>query len=461
MIVEGLQSPDCGNSLPGVFRDILSHRILIVDDDEDLLEVLTSGFSKQGFEVITCRDADAAQAKLDASNADVVLTDLNMPGTDGIDLCRQLAQSRPDTPVIVMTGYATLESAIAAIRVGAYDYIQKPLHVHATSHRLRRLIEQRALREEVKRLRSALTGAPNITGILGESKPMKGVLQLIERVADSLASVLLTGESGTGKEKVARALHDRSSRRDQPFVPLHCPTLSEADLTGDDSPLLRARGGTLFLEELGRLPLALQPQLLQALERGVAADAEGNALDVRIIAATNIDLDSAVADGAFREDLFFRINVIHIEMPPLRARGNDVLLLAQAFLERVAPLSGKPVRGFQRQAAERMLAYNWPGNIRELHNCVEHAVALTQFNLIGLEDLPAKVRNYRSSHVVVASDNPTELVSMSEVERRYIARVMEAAAGNKSLAAKILGFDRKTLYRKLDRYGLKRNPQAS
>ncbi len=445
-----------------VFWDTLSHKILIVDDDEDLLEVLTSGFSKQGFEVIPCTDADTAQAKLDASNADVVLTDLNMPGTDGIDLCRQLAESRPDTPVIVMTGYATLESAIAAIRVGAYDYIQKPLHVHATSHRLRRLIEQRALREEVKRLRSALTGAPAFNGLFGESEPMRTVLQLVERISDSPASVLLTGESGTGKEKVARTLHTNSSRREKPFFPVHCPSLTEAELSGDgeNNPLLQARGGTLFLDELGKLPLELQPLMLQAIERGVPGTL-GEGLDARIVAATNVDLESAVADGAFREDLFFRINVIHIEMPPLRARGNDVLLLAQKFLDRVAPLSGKPVRGFQRQAAERMLAYNWPGNIRELHNCVEHAVALTQFNLIGLEDLPAKVRSYRSSHVVVASDNPTELVSMAEVERRYIARVMEAAAGNKSLAAKILGFDRKTLYRKLDRYDLKRNIGSS
>lgn len=440
----------------------MNPRLLIVDDDEILLEALSVGFSRQGFDVIPCTEADRALEQLNRSNADVVLTDLNMPGTDGIDVCRQLAASRPETPVIVMTGYATLESAIAAIRVGAYDYIQKPLHVHATSHRLRRLLAERALREEVKRLRSALSGAPAIPGLLGESEAMLPVLKLVERVADSRASVLLTGESGTGKQQAARVLHRTSKRSDRPFISVHCPSLSRADFADNATSILqRAEGGTLFLDELGKLPLELQPLLLQVLERGFPGEGNEQGLDVRIIATSNVDLESSVADGGFREDLFFRIRVIHVEMPPLRSRGSDVLLLAQACLERVTRLSGKPVKGFQRQAAERMLSYKWPGNIRELHNCVEHAVALTQFNLIGLEDLPAKVRNYESSHVVVVSDDPSELVSMAEVERRYIARVMEAAGGNKSLSAKILGFDRKTLYRKLDRYGLQKRNTSS
>jgi two-component system response regulator HydG len=283
--------------------------------------------------------------------------------------------------------------------------------------------------------------------------------------------VLITGETGTGKEVVARALHRRGRRRERPFVAVNCAAMPEPLLeselfghargaftdarTARTGLFVQAHGGTLFLDEIADLPLGLQPKLLRALQertvRPVGADAVVP-FDVRLVTATNRDLESAVEERRFREDLYFRINVIHIELPPLRARGSDVLLLAQHYVDHYAARSGKRVTGLSPAAAERLLTYAWPGNVRELQNCVERAVALTQYERIAVDDLPEKIRSYRRSHVLVASDDPSELVPMEEVERRYVLRVIEAVGGNKTLAARILGFDRKTLYRKLERY---------
>ena len=283
--------------------------------------------------------------------------------------------------------------------------------------------------------------------------------------------MLILGESGTGKELVARAIHANSPRRKRPFVAVDCgaltETLLESELFGHvrgaftDAHAARrglfvqANGGALFLDEIGDLPLALQAKLLRALQtrsvRPVGANDEVS-FDVNLIAATNRDLESAVEEGRFREDLYFRINVIHVEMPPLRARGGDVLLLAQHFVDRYAAQAGKRVTGLSPEAAERLLAYVWPGNVRELENCIERAIALTRHETIGLDDLPEKIRGFQRSHVLVAGDDPSELAPLEEVERRYVLRVMEAVGGSKTLAARVLGIGRKTLYRKLEQY---------
>jgi two-component system response regulator HydG len=298
------------------------------------------------------------------------------------------------------------------------------------------------------------------------------VHELVERIADSDASVLITGESGTGKEVVARALHRGGRRKDGPFVAINCAalpeTLLESELFGHERGaftdaraarsglFVQANGGTLFLDEIGELPLPLQPKLLRALQERVVRPLGGEReipFDVRLVAATNRDLDTAVHDGRFREDLYFRVNVIHVPLPPLRARGGDILLLAQTFVGAYGARSGKQVTGLSPQAAERLLAYAWPGNVRELENCIERAIALAQHDQILPDDLPEKIRDYRRSHVLVASDDPAELVPLEEVERRYILRVLEAVGGNKSQAAQVLGLGRKTLYRKLEEYG--------
>jgi two-component system response regulator AtoC len=308
--------------------------------------------------------------------------------------------------------------------------------------------------------------------IVGDSPAMRRVFEMVDRVADSVSSVLLTGESGTGKELVARALHRRSRRADGPFVAINCAavpaTLLESELFGHmrgaftdaraahTGLFVQASGGTLFLDEIGELPLDLQPKILRALQDRMVRPLGGSTevpFDARLVTATNRDLETAIEEKRFRDDLYYRINVIAVDLPPLRARGNDVLLLAQHFLERFAEASAKAVNSIAAAAAERLLAYTWPGNVRELENCIERAVALAQYHEVVVEDLPEKIRDYRGSHVIVASNDPSELVTMEEVERRYIQRVLESVSGNKTSAARILGFDRTTLYRKLQRYG--------
>jgi DNA-binding NtrC family response regulator len=305
----------------------------------------------------------------------------------------------------------------------------------------------------------------------GESPLIRRVFERIEAVAGSDVTVLVTGETGTGKELVARALHAGSPRRQGPLVTVNCAAMTdsllESELFGhvkgaftdakEARPglLVKARGGTIFLDEIGEMPPGMQAKLLRALEarvvRPVGSDSEVP-IDTRIIAATNRDLETDVEEGRFRRDLYFRVNVIRLELPPLRARGNDVLLLAQHFLEAAAARAGKSVTGLSAGAAERLLAYPWPGNVRELQNAIEHAVALTSYDRMVPEDLPERIRAYRPSHVLVVSDNPDEFLPMHEVERRYILRVLDAVGGNKTIAARLLGFDRRTMYRKLERF---------
>jgi DNA-binding NtrC family response regulator len=450
----------------------VSGRVLVVDDDAGMRDMLHGDLGERGFTVTECADAAEALERLATAEVDAIVTDLNMPRMNGVELCERIVANRPDVPVIVITAFGSLDTAVSAIRAGAYDFITKPFELDALVVALERAIQHRALREEVKRLRIAVAEARRYGQLLGTGPAMRKVYALLERIADSSASVLVTGETGTGKELVARALHDRGPRKAGPFVGLNCSAvpeaLLEAELFGhvrgaftDASRaraglFVRANGGTLFLDEIAELPLALQPKLLRALQerkvRPVGSDEEIS-FDARVVTATNRDLESAVDENRFREDLFFRINVIHVALPPLRARGGDVLLLAQHFVDRYAGQAGKSVSGISPAAAERLLAYAWPGNVRELENCIERAIALTEYDKIAVDDLPEKIRSYRRSHVLVASDDPTELVPLEEVERRYILRVMEAVGGNKTEAAQVLGVGRRTLYRKLEQYG--------
>jgi len=455
----------------------MSKRVLIVDDDPSMCELLVTRLTRRGFKVTSESSAESALDYLTDADVDVVVSDVNMPSVDGIELCRQIATNRPNVPVIVVTAFGSLETAVSAIRAGAYDYITKPFEIDVLLLSLERALHHRSLLEEVSRLRQA-AAAERPPQIVGECSAIKRVFTMIGRVAKSTASVLISGESGTGKELVARALHDQSERKGGPFVAINCAampeTLLESELFGHEKGaftdaksrkaglFVQAHGGTLFLDEIGDMPLGLQPKLLRALEERSVRPVGGTVevpFDVRLVAATNRDLEQASEEGRFREDLFYRINVVQIAMPPLRARGRDVLLLAQQFLEQFSRRENKQIVGISSKAAERLLTYTWPGNVRELKNCVERAVALAQFDKIMPEDLPEKVRDFRSSHVLVAGANPEELVTMDEVERRYIGRVLEAVGGSKTQAAKILGFDRKTLYRKLLRYGLE--PKAS
>jgi two-component system, NtrC family, response regulator AtoC len=445
----------------------MTRRLLVVDDDPAMCTMLRVHLERRGFEVTVLGTAREAFELLRARDFDVVVTDLNMRGMNGLELCERIVADRPGIPVVMITAFGNLDTAIATIRAGAYDFIPKPFEIDALVVALERAVQHRRLRDEVSRLRKAVESTRQFHDLIGDSAPMRELYGFLERIQDSEASVVITGESGTGKELVARALH-ASTRPDGPFIAINCAAmpenLLESELFGHargaftdakgsrDGLFVLATGGTLFLDEIGELPLALQPKLLRALQdrkvRPLGATTEVP-FDARIIAATNRDIESAVAERRFREDLYYRLNVIHVELPPLRTRGNDVLLLAQRFLEQFATIAGKRITGISAPAAEKLLGYSWPGNVRELQNCIERAVALAQYTEVVVEDLPEKVRNYRHGHLVFATDNPSDFAPMHEVERRYILRVLEAVSGNKTQAAKILGIDRKTLREKL------------
>jgi len=451
-------------------------KVLIVDDDTSMCELLADGLVQHGYEARWNANPHEALAQLAEHAFDVVLTDINMRDMNGLELCQKATEAHPELPVIVITAFGSMETAVQAIRAGAYDFITKPFDIDVVAIAIERAVKHSVLTREVQRLQRAVDESRRFDELLGASPAMKEVYDLLERVGESESTVLVSGESGTGKELVARALHRRSKRSAGPFVAINCAAmpeqLLESELFGHTKGaftdarsarpglFVQAKGGTIFLDEIGDMPVGLQPKLLRALQertvRPVGGDTE-TPIDVRVVAASNRDLETAIEERKFREDLYYRINVIHVELPPLRARGADVILLATHYLQHFATQSQKDVRSLDAEAAEKLSAYAWPGNVRELANCMERAVALTRNESIGIADLPEKIRSYRTSHVLVAATDPTELVPMEEVEKRYILRVLEAVGGNKTLAAQVLGLDRKTLYRKLDRYGSERN----
>jgi len=448
--------------------------ILVVDDDQSTCQLLEGSLSRRQFEVAWKTSAAEALGLIEAREFDAVVTDLNMPDIDGVEFCQRITANRSDLPVLVITAFGSLETAVAAIRAGAYDFITKPFEIEELILALDRAVQHRQLKEEVKRLReSAGIGSPEMA-LLGESDAIRNLRTLIRRMAETDTSVLISGETGTGKELVARELHNLSHRRAGPFVAINCAAVPEAlleselfghargaftDARSERTGLFcQADKGTLFLDEIGSMPLGLQPKVLRALQerrvRPVGANTEVP-FDTRIVSATNSDLETAVEERRFRQDLFFRINVIFIEVPSLRARGSDVLMLAQHFITQFSQRMKKGVTGLNPAAAEKMISYDWPGNVRELQNCIERAVALATRELIAVDDLSEKIRNYRPSNLFLAGDDPRELITLEELERRYIHRVLETVRGNKADAARILGVDRKTLYRKLERYDKK------
>jgi len=448
-------------------------RVLIVDDEPEMANVIEQALSRRGYEAVQLNSANAAWDLLEREDFDVVVTDLNMRGMSGVELTDRVAKNRKDLPVIVITAFGSLETAIATLRAGAYDFITKPFDIDQLVVAVERAAQNKRLRDEVKRLRAEVERSKPNPDFVGDGPAMRKVHEVIARVAETDATVLVTGESGSGKELVARDVHKRSKRGSGPFVAINCAAVTESLLeselfghvkgaftdakNGKRGLFVEASGGTLFLDEIGEMPLGMQAKLLRALEERSVRPVGGTTetpFDARLVTATNRDLESLVESGRFREDLYYRINVVHVDLPPLRARGNDVLSLAQHFITRLAEPMGKKVSGFSSAVAERLLSYSWPGNVRELQNCIERAIALARFEELTVEDLPPKVREYKASYVVVATEDPSDLVTMEEVERRYIQRVMEAVGQNKTQAAKILGFDRTTLYRKLERYKL-------
>ncbi|MBZ0230798.1 MAG: sigma-54 dependent transcriptional regulator [Deltaproteobacteria bacterium] len=447
-------------------------RILIVDGDVDVATLLRGALRRRGYEAESVASGVDALRWLDARPADVILAHLRMPHMSGVELCVASRNAHPEVCTIVLTGDGMLDSAIAAIRAGAYDYITKPIDLEALVIALERAVSHVRLTREVHKLRSEAESERPIATIVGDSPAARRVLALVHKVANSDTTVLVAGESGTGKELVARAIHDASPRRSGPFVALNCAALPasllESELFGHvkgaftdarrdrTGVFAQAEGGTILLDEIGEMPLEMQAKLLRVLQdhrvRPVGSDEE-LAFDARVIASTNRALEVDVAQKRFREDLYYRINVVQIVVPPLRARPGDVLALAQHFTRKIAARTRKTVMGISVDAARHLVDHDWPGNVRELENTMERAVALTNFDEIMVEDLPERVRGNPGGSSTTSAVRPDDLVSLAEVERRHIRQVMRAVGGNKTMAARILGIDRRSLYRRLGEPG--------
>ena len=444
-------------------------KILVIDDDRALCELLEEDLSRRGHQVFSALNVSSARDLIHQHDVDIVLTDLNMPGANGIDFCAELHDNRPDLPVVIMTAFGSLETAISALRAGAYDFVTKPVDLDLLSISLERALQHRYLQERVRLLNEQVQRQQPDDELMGESAALLNIKEQIVRIADLDTSVLISGESGTGKELVARALHRQSRRREGPFVAINCAALPESLLESElfghvrgaftdarenrKGLFVEASGGTLLLDEIGEMPLALQPKLLRVLEDHKVRPLGGSQeidCNVRVLAASHRDLSDAVATGSFRNDLYYRLNVIQLELPSLRQRGNDILLLAQKFINELSQRFNKSVIGLSQPAAACLLAYHWPGNIRELRNVIERALALTLHDQLTVEDLPEPVRHPGGTTPLPNSlVDPGNILPLDEMERRYIHQVLEQLDGNRTLAAKLLGVDRKTLYRKL------------
>ena len=441
--------------------------ILVVDDEPEMRALVCDVLRERGHQVAEAPNGLEALKRLAEGEYAVVLTDLRMKDMQGIELLGEIKRTFPDTNVILMTAFGSVETAVEAMKEGAYDYLVKPVKTEELIRVAERAVREASLRREINRLRQEVHKEYSFHQILGKSKPMREVFDLIRRVADSPTNVLITGESGTGKELVAKAIHYNSERRDAPFVPVNCAaipeTLLESELFGhvkgaftdaknDKRGLFEeAQKGTLLLDEISELPLMLQAKLLRAIQereiRRVGAS-RPMSVDVMIIAATNLNLSEEVKAKRFREDLYYRLNVIEIRLPPLRERREDIPLLVEAFLRKCAEASHKEVRGMSETALTLLMDYAWPGNVRELENVIERAVTLARGDKIVTEDLPPTIQGARGERRVI-DEGADRILPLQEIEREYILRILEKTGGNKYQAAQVLGIDRKTLYRKL------------
>jgi DNA-binding NtrC family response regulator len=441
--------------------------ILIVDDEDATRELCRDIAADIGLEVHTASTTNEALELLEQSPVDMVVTDLRVPQLGGLELLRRINSIQPNTPVMVLTQYGTIETAVAATRLGARDYVTKPFHVDELRAKVERLIQSVELDHENRVLREQLRTRPGFGGLIGVSAKMQRVYKMVEKVSQHKHPVLILGESGTGKELVARSVHFLGVRQNKPFVPVDCSalvaTLIESELFGHvkgaftgaqhaRTGLLEAgNGGTVFLDEIGDLPVDMQAKLLRALQereiRPLGAT-ERVRIDLRVIAATNRDLESAIRTGAFRQDLYFRLNVVQIKLPPLRERKSDIPLLVNFFLEKFSDPQ-RPTRSISEDAMRRLMAYDWPGNVRELENAIERAVALGSGPILHIGDLPSNLQQGSSEKTIESN----ELTTIEEMERRFIVRALRETNGDKLAAARILGIGKTTLYRKLKQYG--------
>ncbi len=447
-------------------REAVAMNILIVDDEQSIRETCATVSEQCGMKAFAVATAEEALEVLEHSAIDILLTDLKLPQTNGVELLKQVHGLHPDVAVVVLTQYGTIESAVEVTRMGAVDYVTKPFRIEELRSRLERVAKAVELQLENRLLREQLRTRPGFGGLIGVSMKMQRVYKMIEKVSQHEYPVLVLGESGTGKELVARSIHFSGPRRDRPFAPVDCsalvPTLIESELFGyvkgaftgavqaKQGLLEAAQGGTLFLDEIGDMPVDLQAKLLRALqEREVkpVGSTERRPINVRIIAATHRDLEAAIRSATFRQDLYFRLNVVQVKLPPLRDRKSDIPILVTAFLEKFSDPNG-PVRTISEDAMRRLIAYDWPGNVRELENAIERAVALGSGPILHVGDLPSNLQ-YPTTERAPEKD---EILPLEELERRAILRTLRETGGDKLSTARMLGIGKTTLYRKLKQY---------
>lgn len=439
--------------------------LLVVDDEPEVVLYLTEELARVGFQVDGVGSAAAALAAIGERSYDLVISDIEMPAMRGTELLAAIHERRPDQLVLLITAFGSIELAVQTVRAGACDFVAKPFRIEVLLLAIERALRERQMRREIVRLRQSLPGGDS-GALVARSEAMRAVLELARRAAATDSTVLLTGESGTGKGAVARYIHQQSRRTAAAFVAINCAALPaslvESELFGvrkgaftdarEDRPglFVEASGGTLFLDEVGEMPAETQPKLLQALETGRIRPLGGGeiSVDARVIAATNRPLEDALRERRFRPDLYYRLNVIRIEIPPLRERSEDIEALADRFLHQAAEKLGRPVMGVSAAALRWLLAYEWPGNVRELANIIERAVVLADHDSIVVEDLVSLTTG--SAREDLVAEAAAQGLSLAALEKRYIRKVLQRTGGNKQQAARMLGIDRRTLYRKLD-----------
>lgn len=458
----------CVAEEPEVRPESLPMSLLIVDDDLQIRRLCSDVALQIGLKPMSVASAEEAVEILEHSAIDILLTDLRLPGSSGADLLKRVHAMHPHVAVVVLTQYGSIDSAVELTRMGAQDYVTKPFLLEELRSRLERVMHAAELQQENRLLREQLRTRPGFGGLIGTSEKMQRVYKVIQKVSQHEYPVLVLGESGTGKELVARSIHYSGPRKDRPFLPVDCssltPTLIESELFGfvkgaftgafqaRQGLFEAAHGGTLFLDEIGDMPVDLQAKLLRVLqEREVkpVGGTERRQIDIRIIAATNRDLDSAIKSGAFRQDLYFRLNVVQVKLPPLRERKRDIPLLVTSFLESFTDKTGE-TRVLSEDTMQRLLAYDWPGNVRELENAIERSLAMGSGPIVHVADLPSNLLYDAGDQL----PSPDVIVPLEELERRAILRTLRETGGDKLAAAKMLGIGKTTLYRKLKQYNL-------
>ncbi len=445
----------------------MKFKILIIDDEKNIREGLATALEMDGYNTVVAENGEKGLECVNKGDIDLVITDLRMPGISGEEVLQKITSEIPGLPVIVLTGHGSIDSAVSAMHSGAYDFLTKPLNLEHLSLVVKRALKNRELQIQNKQLQEEISKSKPFESIIGKSAEMQKIYQMIQKVAGSKASVLITGESGVGKELVAHAIHNLSPRKNNPLVIVNCSALSESllesELFGHEKGAFTgaaarkrgrfelANGGTIFLDEIGEINQSIQVKILRVLQDKRFERVGGEEtleVDVRVIAATNRDLEEEIKKGNFREDLFYRLNVVHIHVPPLRDRKDDIPLLINEFMQEFAKENGKDIKNIDNHARAALYKYSWPGNIRQLKNCMESAVVMCSSDTITLNDLPPTIKSESS----VNSMQIPFGVTLEEAEKIIIQQTLAQNQGNKSKTAEVLGIGRKTLHRKLDEY---------